>query len=224
MPTTICLKIPTLPDPMRLTLPGGPSIEHVDLLQVVQPALTPLMPIFNIIDAVVAAFECIKAIPQTIGPPPDPTALATAIPELAQKVGKLLGLIPQLSLPLTVVGLIDLILDTLRKTRDQLEHLQKRLESVSAATSLAIELGDPGLLDIALCAEANVAQEAANIGKALGSIGQLIALMNIFLGMIGGPEIPDLSELSGKPLEQVLEPLDAIVGVLESARAVVPVP
>jgi len=224
MPTTICLKIPTLPDPMRLTLPGGPSIEHVDLLQVVQPALTPLMPIFNIIDAVVAAFECIKAIPQTIGPPPDPTALATAIPELAQKVGKLLGLIPQLSLPLTVVGLIDLILDTLRKTRDRLEHLQKRLESVSAATSLAIELDDPGLLDIALCAEANVAQEAANIGKALGSIGQLIALMNIFLGMIGGPEIPDLSELSGKPLEQVLEPLDVIVGVLENARAAVPVP
>ena len=224
MPTTICLKIPTLPDPMRLTLPGGPSIAHVDLLQVVQPALTPLMPIFNIIDAVVAAFECIKAIPQTIGPPPDPTALATAIPELAQKVGKLLGLIPQLSLPLTVVGLIDLILDTLRKTRDRLLHLQQRLESVSAATSLAIELGDPGLLDIALCAEANVAQEAANIGKALGSIGQLIALMNIFLGMIGGPEIPDLSELSGKPLEQVLEPLDAIVGVLENARAAVPVP
>ena len=224
MAATICLKIPTLPDPMRLTLPGGPSIEHMDLLQVVQPALTPLMPIFNIIDAVVAAFECIKAIPQTIGPPPDPTALATAIPALAQKVGKLLGLIPQLSLPLTVVGLIDLIIDTLRKTRDRLLHLQQRLESVSAATSLAIELGDPGLLDIALCAEANVAQEAANIGKALGSIGQLIALMNIFLGMIGGPEIPDLSELSGKPLEQVLEPLDAIVGVLENARAAVPVP
>jgi hypothetical protein len=224
MPTPICLAIPPASDPLRLTLPGGPSIEHMDLLQVVQPALTPLMPIFNIIDAVVAVFECIKAIPQTIGPPPDPTALATAIPDLAQKVGKLLGLIPQLSLPLTVVGLIDLILDTLRKTRDQLKHLQERLESISTTSARALELDDPGLLDIALCAEANVAQEAANLGKALGSIGQLIALMNIFLGMIGGPEIPDLAELSGKPLDQVLDPLDAIVGVLEDARAVVPVP
>ena len=138
MAPTICLKIPALPDPMRLTLPGGPSIEHVNLLQVVQPALTPLMPIFNIIDAVVAAFECIKAIPQTIGPPPDPTALATAIPELAQKVSRLLGLVPQLSLPLTIVGLIDLLIDTLGKTRDQLEHLQQHLESVAAASARAV--------------------------------------------------------------------------------------
>jgi len=224
MPTSICLRIPTLPDPMRLTLPGGPSIEHIDLLQVVQPALTPLMPIFNIIDAVVAAFECIKAIPQTIGPPPDPTALATAIPDLAQKVSRLLGLVPQLSLPLTIVGLIDLLIDTLGKTRDQLEHLQKHLESVSAASVRAVELDDPGLLDIALCAEANVAQEAANIGKALGSLGQLIALMNIFLGMVGGPEIPDLSDLSGKPIDEALAPLDALVTTLEQARAAVPIP
>ena len=224
MPTSICLRIPTLPDPMRLTLPGGPSIEHINLLQVVQPALTPLMPIFNIIDAVVAAFECIKAIPQTIGPPPDPTALATAIPELAQKVSRLLGLVPQLSLPLTIVGLIDLLVDTLGKTRDQLEHLQKHLESVSAASARAVELDDPGLLDIALCAEANVAREAANIGKALGSIGQLIALMNVFLGMVGGPEIPDLSDLSGKPIDEALAPLDALVTTLEQARAAVPSP
>jgi hypothetical protein len=194
---------------------------------VVQPALTPLMPIFNIIDAVVAAFECIKAIPQTIGPPPDPTALATAIPELAQKVSRLLGLVPQLSLPLTIVGLIDLLIDTLGKTRDQLEHQQKHLESVAAASARAVELDDPGLLDIALCAEANVAQEAANIGKTLGSLGQLIALMNVFLGMIGGPEIPDLSdlsELSGKPLDEALAPLDALVTTLEQARAAVPIP
>lgn len=224
MPTSICLRIPTLPDPMRLTLPGGPSIEHIDLLQVVQPALTPLMPIFNIIDAVVAAFECIKAIPQTIGPPPDPTALATAIPDLAQKVSRLLGLVPQLSLPLTIVGLIDLLIDTLGKTRDQLEHLQKHLEAVSAASARAVELDDPGLLDIALCAEANVAQEAANIGKALGSLGQLIALMNIFLGMVGGPEIPDLSDLSGKPIDEALAPLDALVTTLEQTRAAVPIP
>ncbi|MDY0004848.1 MAG: hypothetical protein RBU30_26355, partial [Polyangia bacterium] len=149
---------------------------------------------------------------------------ATAIPELAQKVSRLLGLVPQLSLPLTIVGLIDLLIDTLRKTRDQLAHLQKHLESVSAASARAVELDDPGLLDIALCAEANVAQEAANIGKALGSLGQLIALMNVFLGMVGGPEIPDLSDLSGKPLGEALAPLDALVTTLEQARAVVPIP
>lgn len=221
---SLCVHIPSLPAPQRLTLPGGASIEHLDLLQVVQPALTPLMPAFDIIEAVVAAFECIKAIPKTIGPPPDPTALASAIPKLAQKVGRLLGLVPQLSLPLTIVGLIDLLIDTLAKTRDQLEHLMKRLEAVSAASALAIELDDPGLADIAQCAQANVAQEAANIGKHLGSLGALVSLLNVFLGMVGGPEVPDLSSLGGKPLDQALAPLDELVSVLQAARAMVPVP
>jgi hypothetical protein len=219
-----CVNIPPLPAPQRLTLPGGASIEHLDLVQVVQPALTPLMPAFDIINAVVAAFDCIKAIPETIGPPPDPTALASAIPKLAQKVGKLLGLVPQLSLPLTVVGIIDLLIANLRKTRDQLEHLMTRLGAVAIASARAVELDDPGLADIALGAEANVAREAANLGKALGALGALVGLLNIFLGMVGAPEVPDLSSLGGKPLDQALEPLDELVRVLEAARSLVPIP
>lgn len=221
---TICVAIPAAPEPQRLTLPGGASLEHPDLLQVVQPALTPLMPIFDIIDAVVAAFKCIEAIPTTIGPPPDPTALAAALPELAQKVGKLLGLVPQLSVPLTIVDTVDLIVHNLGQVRDQLLHLQARLESISAASARALELNDAALLEIAQCAEANVAQEAANIGKPLACLGQLIALLNVFMGMVGGPELPDLSGLDGKPLDQVVQPLDQLVDALQTARAAVPVP
>jgi len=66
-------------------------------MEVIQPALTPLVPIFNIIDTVVAIFNCVKAIPDMIGPPPDPTVLAACLPDLAEKVNKLLALIPQLS-------------------------------------------------------------------------------------------------------------------------------
>jgi hypothetical protein len=49
-------------------------------------------------------------------------------------------------------------------------------------------------------------------------------LINLFMGMIGGPEIPDLSNLSGQPLDKVIEPLDAIVEALQTARDAVPVP
>ena len=100
MPLPICIEIPEIPDPFSLTLPGGVSIEHINLMEVIQPALTPLVPVFNIIDTVVAVFNCIKAIPDSLGPPPDPTALAACLPDLAEKVDKLLKLIPQLSLPL----------------------------------------------------------------------------------------------------------------------------
>ena len=67
-------------------------------------------------------------------------------------------------------------------------------------------------------------QEAANVGKMLASLGRLIGLINLFSGMIGGPEIPDLSELSGVPLEEVIDPLDALVDTLKTARDAVPVP
>jgi len=42
--------------------------------------------------------------------------------------------------------------------------------------------------------------------------------------MVGGPEIPDLSDLAGRPLDDMIEPLDALVEALETARAAVPVP
>jgi hypothetical protein len=220
----ICLEIPEIPDPLAITLPGGVTIQQINLMEAIQPALTPLMPIFDIIDTLVAVFNCVKAIPDSLGPPPDPTALAACIPELAEKVAKLLRLIPQLSLPYTIIGIIDLVIDTLRQARSQLVHLQQQMQQILGAIDRATELEDAGLMAITSCAQANVAQEAANVGKALASLGKLIGLLNIFLGMVGAPEVPDLSTLAGRPLDDVLPPIDAIIEALQTVRGAVPVP
>lgn len=220
----ICIEIAELNDPLGITLPGGIDIEHINLMEVIQPALTPLVPIFNIVDAVVAVFNCVKAIPDTIGPPPDPSAIAACLPDLAEKVSKLLKLIPPLSLPYTVIGLIDLLIDTLQKARTMLLHLQNQMQQILNVIDRATDLDDAGLMAIAQCAQGNVAQEAANVGKMLSSLGKLIGLINLFMGMIGGPEIPDLSDLSGRPLDEVIEPMDAIIDQLKAARDAVPVP
>jgi len=224
MALPICIEIPEIPDPFNITLPGGVSIEHINLMEVIQPALTPLVPFFNIIDTIVAIFNCVKAIPDTLGPPPDPTALAACLPDLAEKVNQLLKLIPQLSLPLLIVGIIDLIIDTLNQARTELMHLQQQVQQILGVIDRATDLDDAGLSAIAQCAQANVAQEAANVGKSLAALGKLIGLVNLFLGMVGGPEIPDLSNLAGRPLDDVVEPLDAIVDALKTARDAVPVP
>ena len=224
LPIPICVQLPEVPDPFTLTLPGGVDIEHINLMEVIQPALTPLVPLFNIVDTIVALFNCIKAIPDTLGPPPDPTAIAECMPELAEKVNKLLQLIPMLSLPLMIVGLIDLVINTLSQARDVLVHLQTQMEQILNAIDRATDLDDAGLMAIIQCAQANVAQEAANVGKMLASLGKLIGLINLFMGMIGGPEIPDLSNLAGQPLDKAIEPLDAIVEALQTARDAVPVP
>ena len=224
MALPICLEIPEIPDPLSITLPGGVTMQQINLMQAIQPALTPLMPLFDIIDTVVAVFNCVKAIPDSLGPPPDPTALAACIPELAEKVAKLLRLIPQLSLPYTIIGIIDLVIDTLRQARSQLMHLQQQMQQILGAIDRATELEDAGLMAITSCAQANVAQEAANVGKSLASLGKLIGILNIFLGIVGGPEVPDLSNLAGRPLDDVIPPIDAIIEALQTVRCAVPVP
>ncbi len=88
----------------------------------------------------------------------------------------------------------------------------------------ATDLDDAGLMAIAQCAQENVAQEAANVGKALASLGKLIGLINVFMSIVGGPEIPDLSDLAGRPGDQLIEPLDGIVETSKTARDAIPVP
>ncbi len=224
MSIPLCIELPEIPDPFELTLPGGVTISDINLMQMIQPALTPLVPIFDIVDVVVALFNCLKALPEVLGPPPDPTIIAACIPQVAEKVAKLLKLIPQLSLPLTIIGIIDLIIDTLRQARTLLIHLQTQIQQILGAIDRATELDDAGLMAVIECAQANVAQEAANVGKSLAALGKLIGLLNLFLGMIGAPEVPDLSDLAGTPLDKAIEPLNALIEQLQAARSAVPVP
>ena len=187
MALPICIEIPEIPDPFNLTLPGGIQIEHINLMEVIQPALTPLVPIFDIIDTVVAVFNCIKAIPDTLGPPPDPTAIAACLPDLAEKVAKLLKLIPQLSIPLTIIGLIDLVIDTLLRARSEIMHLQQQMQQILGVIDRATNLDDAGLMAIAQCAQANVAQEAANVGKSLAALASSSASSTCSWAWWAGP-------------------------------------
>lgn len=123
-----------------------------------------------------------------------------------------------------IMGIIDLLLRVLSDVRGVLVHLAAELDAITAIVERARELDDANLLEVAGCVEASVQQEAANLGKQLASLGRLIGLTNIFLGMIGGPEIPDFSSLSGKPIKDAIEPLDQLVTVLQNARRMVPVP
>ena len=56
------------------------------------------------------------------------------------------------------------------------------------------------------------------------AIDKLIGILNIFLGMVGAPEVPDLSNLAGRPLDEVVPPIDAIVKALQDVRGAIPVP
>lgn len=75
-----------------------------------------------------------------------------------------------------------------------------------------------------MCTGRNIAQEAANVGKSLASLGRLLGLFNLFSGMVGGPVAPDLSDLAGRPLDQAIPPLNDLITQLETLRDAIPVP
>lgn len=182
------------------------------------------MPLFDIIDVVVALYNCLKAIPDCFGPPPDPTALANCLPDLAQKLMKLLPLIPQLSLPVTIANTVDLVIAALREVKTKLQNLQDQLVQIEHSVEKARKFKDAGLTAIIACAKGNVQQEAQNVGAGLASLGKLLAIIGIFMDLIGGPKIPDLSSIDGAPLADAIKPIDELVEILMEIRKNIPFP
>src|ERR1700722_5518321 len=224
MPLPICIQIDDIGDPFAVALPGGIEMTDYNIMKAIEPALMPLMPLFEVIDVVVAIYNCVKAIPDCLGPPPDPSGLVACLPDLAKKIMKLLKLIPFLSLPITAAHLLDLVIAGLREAKQKLQHLQDQLAQIARAIEHGRNLKDAGLTAILACAQGNVNQEAQNLGKSLASLGKLLAIIGIFISMVGGPQVPDLAHLNGAPLAEIIAPIDDLVEVLTTVRKAIPFP
>ena len=210
----MCVQLPSvsIPDPAELSK---------QLMAQANAALAPLVPIFNIIDVVMALFNCVKAIPDSLGPPPDPSKLAKCMPDLAQKAAKLLKLVPQLSIPLMVVGLIDVLLAFLEGMRNQLKAVVDAQVKIAKAATRAAELGNVQLTTIVDCANANIEAQMKNLGESAAPVNRLIAIINMFMELAGLPKLPDLANL-GSDAEQALSALDGVVNTLKAARSAIP--
>jgi len=208
----MCVQIPGVPDPTDVSK---------QLLAQANAALTPLVPVFNIIDAILALFKCVKAIPDSLGPPPDPTKLAESIPDLAEKIDKLLKLIPQLSIPVLIAGLIDVILFYLEGLRGQLQAIIAAQVRIAAAATRAAELGNVQLRTVVDCATASMDAYLQNLNEGMKPLNRLVGLLNLFLQLAGLPPIPDLANL-GDDAEAALAPLDAVIDSLKTVRAGLP--
>jgi len=231
--STVCIDLKVTSQELCITFPGGaemcvqipgvpdPTDVSKQLLAQANAALMPLVPIFNIVDAIIALFNCVKAIPDSLGPPPDPTKLAECIPDLAEKIDKLLKLIPQLSIPVLIAGLIDVLLFYLEGYRRQLEAIIAHQLRILAAATRAAELGNVQLRTVVDCAEASMDAYLQNLNEGMKPLNRLVGLLNLFLQLAGLPPIPDLANF-GDDAEAALVPLDAVIDSLKTVRAGLP--
>jgi hypothetical protein len=232
-----CPDLAAVPAPLSVTLPGGVSVaslmraadgvpQELDLVQSLMaeasPALAPLKPVFDILDAVTAVHAVLKAIPGAFGPPPDPTKITDALGKLAPKIDNLLRLVPQLSVPLLAKDLLDALVTLLLGLAEALQGLAEELQSLGRVADRATALNDPRLASIAACAQRGVVAQAATLGASLAGLGSLLGLLNTLLDMAGLPEVPDLTTLAKLPLGEILAPLSVLVDALRVVRRAIP--
>jgi len=206
-------------------MPGGATIVAQDLIGAAQPALAPLVPLFDILDVVVGIHRVLEAIPDAIlGTPPDPSEVAARLAELAGKMPRLLQLVPQFSVPVMAVRLVDAAIGELERARSQLQGILVLLERVRAAAGRGAELGDEDLLRLATCAEEDAATATGNAVRALGAVQGVLSILGPLLALIGGPQLPDLSSLDGQPRDDAVGAIGDLITALRTARDAIPLP
>jgi hypothetical protein len=215
-----CFELPRFPTTLpKVQLLGGVEISGLNIIGQLQPALAPLVPLFNILDAVLAVIEVLKAVASL-----NPVTIANALIDAAEKFAKLLRLIPQLSIPFMILDIIDALIYELTRLRNQLVRLQTEVESIDAARDRAELVGNPAILLTAIsCADGNIQIELDNQLTTMQVLQRVFAVMEILLELIGlGGAIPDLGDLSGAPLSEAVEIVDDIIAALQALRDQIP--
>ncbi len=222
--------VPEAPPPLCVTIPGGVTVcatsgvETGDIATISKgalaqlgPALAPMMPIFDVVGALKDAANCIAAIP-------DPVEIAKALIELKKKIDRLIGLLPQFSVPKLAKGMLDVIVATLRGLRARLRAMLRQQERILAAQTKASN--SPASIGAALaevlgCATENLNKQLGNEQASLGPLNDLLGLLNTLLGLAGLPTLPTFDNL-GALSEAMLTPLDTFIDVLSTFANAIP--
>lgn len=213
---TLCKALDEFPElGLCVTMPGGasicPQVEGLppslmalarSALGQVNAAMAPLTPLFDIIETLVAIKDCVTAIPDALGPPPDPSKLAECVPNLLEKIEKVIALLPPASVLLMIAQLLDVLIAVLQGCVDELLAVARLIDRVTRAQELSGRV--PGLLAIIDCGTATRDAQMSNIERAIASINPMIDLINTFTQLAGLPEVPSFEGgLPGDPEEAI---------------------
>jgi hypothetical protein len=241
-PDDLCFELPEIPTIDDICFPGGFCLSYIwgaidkiphmsdislDFFSQIGPALAPLKPLFDILDTVLAIFRCVKAIPKVITEL-DPTELLNCFPALAKLIDQLLKLIPQLSIPKMVKAIIKNLAKLLRAVASDLRYIQSQLQRIADMIDRAANLNDVKLNGFLVCAQGTANDAAMSTAEALKGIGRIVLLVNILIGLFGGPEIPCFGSLISDNIAEgfdvLVELLTALAEILDDIANSIPDP
>lgn len=241
-PDDLCLTLPAIPTLDKICLPGGVCLDYVwdsigkipsaadvslDFFSQIGPAMTPLMPFFNMLDVVVQLFNCLKAIPDAIIKL-DPAELIQCIPALAEMVDQLLKLIPQLSIPKMIIAALNNMALLMESVAADVRYLESQLQRCADMIDRAAQLGDHVLNGFIVCAQADIRTTMGATAEALRGMGSMVLILNLLMGLFGGPEIPCFGDLMNDNLDagfdELVSLLTGLGAVLRDIAASIPDP
>jgi hypothetical protein len=185
----------------------------------INSALTPLNPFFDVIDVVVAVLQCVQAVPDLIGPPPDPTKIEECIPNLIQKVATLLEMLPAYSVPIMIKDICAALAAILLGLKLELTAFLSQESRIIAAATAAAD--SPMLAAVLDCATQNLSIGLANLGAANQPLNRLIGDVNAFGQLVGLPPLPMMTDL-GSDAATALAGIDPVITILQDIAAAIP--
>lgn len=235
LPALVCLDCIVPPQSLSVTMPGGavlsaslpnsivPSSGEIarQLFAQVNAALTPLSPVFAIMDAIKAIVDCVTAVPEAITKL-DVAGLLQCAPDMVNAFAKVAAIFPPLSLPQTIRDILAAIIAFLEGVRSDLEGAKRQLDRIAELSTAAQKPGNAALLPILGCAEAFYSKVMEHTANSAAPLNKLLGLINMLITLIPGVQpIPCLGSLDGTP-SVIQDLLSAFIDVLTIVRNLLP--
>ncbi len=200
---------------------GDPGKTVRDAMGALNAALTPLGPFFKVLDVLQAIVECVKAVPEVVV---SPDKIISCIPNMLEKIGDLLSLLPQIWLPKLIAQILDLVIQVLEELRSEIESQISFALDLAAAELEAAKPGRFVLAAIVDCEKNNTALTLQNLNESQGPLNRIMGILKLLMDLSGlGLAIPDIGEL-GEDVNAALAPLDISIEALTKLRSLIPLP
>ena len=239
----IIVEVPIIPatvpgaPALSVTLPGGLVVGGVTdrigadalsqaraLIAAANAALAPLGPVFAIIDAILAIKHFADAVPGVVLSPAD---VVDALVDVARKASRLLSLVPQLSVPLMLLGIVDVVIAVLEALAAELLNIaaqEARIESSRAlAATFPVAAAVEALVAVADAASDQVDVQRADVASALAHIEPMVEIINTFSGIVGLPQIELSVDATSGGTTEAAESMLAAAETLRTLRSTIPV-
>ncbi len=215
---------------LELVFPGGAKIGAMSsqlyqteaemaraLLAQVQVVLAPLKPLFDILAAVMAIIDVLAAVSSL-----NPVKIGKELKNAAKSFAALTQILPQVSGPLLVAHVLDLLIMVLAGFQAELR--QAGLQQAEIARMQAELLGpDDPMAEVLACAiKLNQARVCA-VAESMGPLEPLLELLNIFLRLLGLASLAPPGGF-GHDAQAGLDGISQLIDIIRGIRRGLPAP